>query len=146
MLYGIYGEKAAIRVSDYKLIIKEPYIPFNPRPVAKGEFDRLRAPLTIWNAELECHIYNDSIGCWPEREPCLFNVRYDPCEMNNLAYYMPETVKTLMWNLNQSNETAIYRERRRRSILGDKMNPISKRLKESEMKRRQQRLSERKHN
>ena len=74
------------------------------------------APTLVWDAELQCSVTNVSIGCWPEIEPCLFNVRQDPCEMNNLAYYYPELVQTMLYTLNKYNETAKYRDRKKRDI------------------------------
>ena len=94
VLYGIYGDRAAVRVGDFKLIMGESYVPFSPRPLAKGELDNLMKPVTIWDSELECANYPDAIGCWPDISPCLFNVRFDP------------------YSLNRYNGTAIYRSKR----------------------------------
>lgn len=112
VLYGIYGDRAAVRVGDFKLIMGESYVPFSPRPLAKGELDNLMKPATIWDSELECANYPDAIGCWPDISPCLFNVRFDPCERNNVAYFMPQTVEALAYSLNRYNGTAIYRSKR----------------------------------
>ena len=112
VLYGIYGKRAAVRVGDFKLIMGESYVQFNPRPVAKGELDALMKPVTVWDSELECANYPDAIGCWPDISPCLFNVRFDPCERNNVAYYMPQTVEALAYSLNRYNGTALYRSKR----------------------------------
>lgn len=112
ILYGIYGNRAAVRVGDFKLIIGESYVPFSPRPLAKGELDNMMKPVTVWDSELECANYPDAIGCWPDISPCLFNVRFDPCERNNVAYFMPQTVEALSYSLNRYNGTAIYRSKR----------------------------------
>ncbi|XP_065647242.1 arylsulfatase I [Hydra vulgaris] len=112
ILYGINGNKAAVRVGDFKLITGESYVPLSPRPLAKGELDNLIKPITVWDSELECADYPDAIGCWPDIEPCLFNVRFDPCERNNVAYYMPQTVEALTYTLNKYNTSAVYRDKR----------------------------------
>lgn len=112
VLYGIYGERGALRVNDHKIIVKEKSAVFYLRNRVKGP----NAPTLVWDAELQCSVTNASIGCWPEIEPCLFNVRQDPCEMNNLAYYYPDLVQTMLYSLNKYNETAKYRDRKKRDI------------------------------
>ena len=98
-------------MNDHKVIVKEKSTSFYLHSRIKGP----NAPTLVWDAELQCSVTNVSIGCWPEIEPCLFNVRQDPCEMNNLAYYYPELVETLIYTLNRYNETAKFNTRRRRS-------------------------------
>jgi len=112
VLYGIYGKRSAVRVGDFKLIIGEDSVPLSSRPTAKAEMDNLMRPMTVWDSELECTVYPDAIGCWPDISPCLFNVRFDPCEVNNVAYYMPQTVEALRYSLERYNDTALYREDR----------------------------------
>ena len=98
-------------MNDHKVIVKEQSTTFYLQSRIRGP----NAPTLVWDAELQCSVTNVSIGCWPEIEPCLFNVRQDPCEMNNLAYYYPDLVQTLIYTLNKYNETAKYRERKRRN-------------------------------
>lgn len=112
VLYGIYGKNAAVRVGDFKLIVGEPYAQPATRPFIQGEIESLMKPVTVWNSELECPEYPSAIGCWPDNAPCLFNVRYDPCEKNNLATYMPQTVNALAYSLNKYNVSAVFREKR----------------------------------
>ena len=113
VLYGIYGDRGALRIADHKVVVNEETTSFLFRPkVARGP----NSPSTIWDAELDCRVTNESIGCWPEQAPCLFNVRQDPCEMNNLAYYYPDLLQTMIYNLNKYNESAKYRIRKRRDI------------------------------
>lgn len=112
VLYGIYGNVSAVRVGDFKLIQGENYVPFSPRPMAKNEMKHLVRPYTIWDSELECASYPDAIGCWPDIAPCLFNVRFDPCEKNNVAYFMPQTVEALAYSLKKYQDGDIYRSRR----------------------------------
>ena len=112
VLYGIYGERGALRVNDHKVIVKEKSTVLYLQNRVKGP----NAPTLVWDAELQCSVTNASIGCWPEVEPCLFNVRQDPCEMNNLAYYYPELVQTMLYSLNKYNETAKYRDRKKRDV------------------------------
>lgn len=112
ILYGIYDNKAAVRVGDFKLITGETYTPPAQRPLARGEMDTLMKPVTVWDSEIECANYPDAIGCWPDISPCLFNVRFDPCEKNNVAYFMPQTVEALAYSMNKYNESAVYRSKR----------------------------------
>ncbi len=101
-------------MADYKIIKNEDQVNYMPRANREKTPD---SPTTIWDAELTCKQSNDSIGCWPNLQPCLFNVREDPCEMNNLAYYMPQLVETFMFKLNAYNESVKYRGgRKRRSV------------------------------
>lgn len=112
VLHGIYGNTSAVRVGDFKLIQGEKYTPFTQRPLARGEVKTLMKPYTIWESELECANYPDAIGCWPDLSPCLFNVRFDPCERNNIAYFMPQTVEALAYSLKRYEDSAVYRTKR----------------------------------
>lgn len=112
ILYGIYGKNAAVRVGDFKLITGEMFAQPASRPFVKGEIESLMKPVTVWDSELECPEYPDAIGCWPDNAPCLFNVRYDPCEKNNLAFYMPQTVEALSYTLDKYNRSAVFRTKR----------------------------------
>ncbi len=100
-------------MADYKLLMNEDYVPYMPLRTQRKTPD---APTTIWDAELSCRESNESIGCWPNLSPCLFNVREDPCEYNNLAYYMPQLVETFMYKLSKYNESVKTQTRRKRSI------------------------------
>ena len=100
-------------MADHKVIVKEKSVTFY---IQRRNSQGPNAPTTVWDAELQCSVTNISIGCWPEVEPCLFNVRQDPCEMNNLAYYYPDLVKTMLYTLNKYNDTAKYKNRKRRSV------------------------------
>lgn len=135
ILYGIYGNISAVRVGDFKLIQGEKYTPFSPRPLAKGEMKNLVRPYTIWDSELECANYPDAIGCWPDIAPCLFNVRFDPCEKNNVAYFMPQTVEALAYSLKKYRDGAIYRSRRDLSeqmqVADEKYRQLLERLQQS---------------
>jgi len=135
ILYGIYGNISAVRVGDFKLIQGESYVPFSQRPMAKGEMKNLVRPYTIWDSELECANYPDAIGCWPDIAPCLFNVRFDPCENNNVAYFMPQTVEALAYSLKKYQDGDIYRSRRDVSeqleVDSEKYREILKRLRRS---------------
>ena len=119
VLYGIYGQRSAVRVGDFKLIIGEQWVQLANRPVARTELGTLMRPVTVWDSELECTVYPDAIGCWPNIEPCLFNVRFDPCEVNNVAYYMPQTVEALRYSLTRYNESALYRDKRALKLVKD---------------------------
>lgn len=116
ILLGIYGDKGALRMADYKIIVGEDYVNYRPR--LENE-KRLDSPSTIWDAELICKTPNSSIGCWPKQQPCLFNVRDDPCEINNLAYNMPELVETFLFNLDKYNKTT--KSRSKRSLTENKL-------------------------
>ena len=45
--------------------------------------------------------------CNPIKAPCLFNIKLDPCEMNNLADKMPELTQQLISLMKKYNETAV---------------------------------------
>ncbi|PSN50829.1 hypothetical protein C0J52_03242 [Blattella germanica] len=45
--------------------------------------------------------------CKPLQAPCLFNIRSDPCEQNNLASVYPEILQLLEMSLIEINATAV---------------------------------------
>ena len=45
--------------------------------------------------------------CNPMKAPCLFNIKLDPCEKNNLADKMPELTQQLALLMKKYNETAV---------------------------------------
>lgn len=45
--------------------------------------------------------------CKPLQAPCLFNIRNDPCEQNNLASVYPEILQHLEMTLSEINSTAV---------------------------------------
>lgn len=65
---------------------------FKPEARLSGE------PITI-----KCSLMplNLSKECKPQKAPCLFNLRKDPCEYQNIAYDDPQTVNTLQERLIQ---------------------------------------------
>ena len=50
---------------------------------------------------------NASTNCDVGKAPCLYNIRKDPCEYNNLANEMPDVVKSLLDKLNLYNKTMV---------------------------------------
>ena len=45
--------------------------------------------------------------CNPRKKPCLFNIKLDPCERNNLADKMPELTQQLILLMKDYNSTAV---------------------------------------
>ncbi|KAJ7373707.1 hypothetical protein OS493_011316 [Desmophyllum pertusum] len=41
-------------------------------------------------------LYTKAPICNPETKPCLFNIKWDPCEYHNLADFMPNTLKVMI--------------------------------------------------
>lgn len=59
-------------------------------------------------ATVKCHRRNDTLPhCKPLEAPCLFNVRWDPCEYNNLANEFPVIANSLRKELKRLNATAV---------------------------------------
>ena len=50
---------------------------------------------------------NATKGCQPEKSPCLFNLREDPCEYHNVAADFPELVSQLQNRLKQFKRSMI---------------------------------------
>ncbi len=47
------------------------------------------------------------ISCQVNRSPCLYNITADPCEYNNLAAIMPQTLATLQARLRGYQESMV---------------------------------------
>lgn len=58
-------------------------------------------------AEVNCTGKADGSLCKPLKSSCLFNVKEDPCEYNNLASKFPVILKRLEEALTQYNKTAV---------------------------------------
>lgn len=58
------------------------------------------------HAEVVCQS-KEKTPCLPMESPCLFNIKLDPCEYNNLAKSYPRVLKHLMERLLELNRTAI---------------------------------------
>ncbi|XP_014674868.1 PREDICTED: arylsulfatase B-like isoform X2 [Priapulus caudatus] len=50
---------------------------------------------------------NASVNCRPTVAPCLFNIRDDPCEYNNMAAARPDVVSALLGRLAMYNATQV---------------------------------------
>ena len=104
------GNRAALRVGEYKLIMNQDpgfYGDWFPRPADPFVMDQLQKPTLLKEAALDCTIrhphpllYTHAPLCNPTRKPCLFNIKWDPCEYHNLADFMPNTMKVLLDRLN----------------------------------------------
>ncbi|XP_077994252.1 arylsulfatase J-like [Glandiceps talaboti] len=107
---------AALRVGNYKIILGESY---------KGEWDGWYKPEQVTQDQdtslsvsqvsdfrrsvVHCGVKpsNASTNCQPAKTPCLFNIKNDPCEYNNVADKYPEILKDLLLRLDQYNMTAV---------------------------------------
>ncbi|EDO49172.1 predicted protein, partial [Nematostella vectensis] len=109
VLHGIdtmQGNRAALRVGDYKVILNQDlkfYSDWYKRPEGEHELDYIRKPRLLSNATVDCTIksphpllYTHAPLCNPQKKPCLFNIKWDPCEYHNLAAFMPNTLKVLL--------------------------------------------------
>ena len=104
------GNKAALRVGEYKLVMNQDpsfYSDWFPRPADARVMDQLQKPRLLKDASLDCTIrhphpllYTHAPLCDPTRKPCLFNIKWDPCEYHNLADFMPNTLKVMLDRLN----------------------------------------------
>ncbi|XP_068628006.1 arylsulfatase B [Battus philenor] len=56
-------------------------------------------------ATLKCNKEIQPIPCHPLKEPCLFNIEEDPCEMRNLAGIEPVILTDMLNELDQVNQT-----------------------------------------
>ncbi|XP_031548695.1 uncharacterized protein LOC116286353 [Actinia tenebrosa] len=109
VLHGIdplLGNRASLRVGDYKIILNQTlkfYSDWYKRPEAPHELDYARKPRLLANASIDCtnKMPNPLLNthapiCNPEKRPCLFNIKWDPCEYHNLAEFMPNTLKVML--------------------------------------------------
>ena len=98
----------ALRVGDYKLIVNQDdsqYGDWYPRPgttIPLGTNDRKRRQL-VEGTTVDCTIrephpllFTHAPVCKPREKPCLFNIKWDPCEYHNLAEIMPNTLKVML--------------------------------------------------
>lgn len=62
-----------------------------------------------WKGTVNCgpKPKNASENCQPEKAPCLFNIKNDPCEYNNLAPALPSLVTKLQERINFYRSTMI---------------------------------------
>jgi len=106
VLHGIdplLGDRASLRVGDYKIIMNQSlkfYGDWYKRPASPHELDYLRKPRLLNNATVACNnelphplLHTHAPLCDPMKKPCLFNIKWDPCEFHNLADFMPNTLK-----------------------------------------------------
>lgn len=57
---------------------------------------------------LNCGKPPEKNNCHPGKAPCLFDIRKDPCEYNNLASSLPEIVNKLQMRLNEYKRKMIW--------------------------------------
>ncbi|KAI4462998.1 arylsulfatase [Holotrichia oblita] len=57
-------------------------------------------------AEVKCPPI-ENVACKPLEEPCLFNIKDDPCELQNLAKVHPAILSKLLTRLNELNSTVV---------------------------------------
>lgn len=109
ILHGLDSMKekrAALRIGDYKMIVHQNrsfYSDWYPRPESQRELDQAPKPSVLKDAAVDCTLkhphpllYTKAPICNPELKPCLFNIKWDPCEYHNLADFMPNTLKVMI--------------------------------------------------
>uniref|UniRef100_A0A1A9WWP8 Sulfatase N-terminal domain-containing protein n=1 Tax=Glossina brevipalpis TaxID=37001 RepID=A0A1A9WWP8_9MUSC len=67
---------------------------------------RLRSQSSI-DCNVRMPYLKDGIKCNPLQEPCLYNIKDDPCENYNLAYKYPDILHTILLELDYLNGTAV---------------------------------------
>lgn len=105
-LDSLKEKKAALRIGDYKMIVHQNrsfYSDWYPRPESLHELDQVPKPNNLKDASVDCTVkhphpllYTKAPICNPEKKPCLFNIKWDPCEYHNLADFMPNTLKVMI--------------------------------------------------
>lgn len=105
-LDSLREKKAALRIGDYKMIVHQNrsfYSDWYPRPESLHELDQVPKPNLLQDAAVDCTVkhphpllYTKAPICMPEKKPCLFNIKWDPCEYHNLADFMPNTLKVMI--------------------------------------------------
>ncbi|ALC42093.1 CG8646 [Drosophila busckii] len=68
---------------------------------SRANQQRLRSAATVQCAQQPAN------PCQPLHAPCLFNIRDDPCERNNLAARYPQVLQSLLTELKLQNSTAV---------------------------------------
>ncbi|KAL5289186.1 hypothetical protein ACFFRR_009396 [Megaselia abdita] len=58
-------------------------------------------------ATLTCRFENKKNACNSIKEPCLYNIKNDPCELNNLAKDFPDILRDLLDKMENINKTAL---------------------------------------
>jgi len=105
-LDSLKEKRAALRIGDYKMIVHQNrsfYSDWYPRPESLHELDQVPKPSLLKGASVDCTVkhphpllYTKAPMCNPEKKPCLFNIKWDPCEYHNLADFMPNTLKVMI--------------------------------------------------
>lgn len=108
-LDSLKEKKAALRIGDYKMIVHQNrsfYGDWYPRPESLHELDQVPKPSLLKDVTVDCTVkhphpllYTKAPICNPEKKPCLFNIKWDPCEYHNLADFMPNTLKVMVERL-----------------------------------------------
>lgn len=107
VLHNILGETAALRVGDYKLLVHVKNSTWYPLPtVSNAGTEQHRVP--PGKGVVQCgNRPANSIECNSQKSPCLYNIRSDPCEYNNVAPTMQSKVDELMKRLQDYRATAV---------------------------------------
>lgn len=105
-LDSLKEKRAGLRIGDYKMIVHQNrsfYSDWYPRPESQRELDQVPKPSVLKDASVDCTVkhphpllYTKAPICNPEKKPCLFNIKWDPCEYHNLADFMPNTLKVMI--------------------------------------------------
>ncbi|CAH1251943.1 ARSJ [Branchiostoma lanceolatum] len=106
---------AALRYGDYKIILGEAYKGawdgwYPPEGVTTNRSEetnhapRWSGPLKIKCGEKPA---NASTNCKPRDNPCVFNIKEDPCEFNNIADWNQPLLNFLMGRLEAYSATAV---------------------------------------
>ncbi|XP_030845444.1 arylsulfatase I isoform X1 [Strongylocentrotus purpuratus] len=101
---------SAIRIGDYKLVQGQRGTGRNgwypPEGVSLADLDSKPVP----NAFVVSCPYkpaNASTNCNPYKKPCLFNIRHDPCEFNNIANWNQDIVELLLTRIEEYRATMV---------------------------------------
>merc|ERR1712232_644917 len=105
------GNGQAIRVGDYKLITEKGPMWHGPPNDLWYESDSNPSNYTH---VIECGgpfpNGSETDYCHPDKLPCLFNIREDPCEFHDLSKKMPQKVAELKQRLLDYQSTAVEKD------------------------------------
>ncbi|XP_030845449.1 arylsulfatase I isoform X3 [Strongylocentrotus purpuratus] len=102
---------SAIRIGDYKLVQGQNYNGswsdwYPPEGESSVDVDSKPVP-NAFVVSCPSKPANASTNCDPKEKPCLFNIRHDPCEFNNIADWNQDIVELLLTRIEEYRATMV---------------------------------------